>query len=301
MLTSQWVENTPITNPNVKVKAAKKQPCFSKNRKQHKQSDSNKHTSIDINLVQLHFNTKRAGSVLEPNFLHPMCNSNNKNSQATAIDDIETIQEKETTIASLHSKSFFSTTFKKKIGPMEQKAKGKLFIRGGGGGGDIGAGICIGSDEQQSQQQQQQPQQQQQQKTRNLNENNHNNKLYQDNNGRTNEINNSHKSNLNDEFYQCLDEAQGDFLMAPTPTADLTNLDPIEMEARVILLKLGITSEMLCQAVDCGPRSDIIGAYRIVMHRLQKQQMYAQYHDTTPGEEQVSTIPKNNHRICAIL
>lgn len=99
-------------------------------------------------------------------------------------------------------------------------------------------------------------------------------------------------------------EDQGEFVMSPTNTNILTDIHPVEMEARLTLEKLGITSEMLCQSIESGPRSDIIGAYRIVVHRIQKQQLL------TKTNEQIAAAaadiepigkPKNSRRTCAIL
>lgn len=110
----------------------------------------------------------------------------------------------------------------------------------------------------------------------------------------------SHLSGLNGDIDHGLEETPGEYLMAPTATNDLDNLDPLEVEARAILSKLGINDDMLFQAINSGPRSDIMGAYRIVIHRLQKQRIHALQAELTPADEQPS-IPKNNHRICAIL
>lgn len=110
----------------------------------------------------------------------------------------------------------------------------------------------------------------------------------------------SHLSGLNGDIDHGLEETPGEYLMAPTATNDLDNLNPLEVEARAILSKLGINDDMLYQAINSGPRSDIMGAYRIVIHRLQKQRIHALQAELTPADEQPS-IPKNNHRICAIL
>lgn len=281
IINSQWIQDTPIMGTNLRTAPAattatktntKKQPCFLGNSKKHK-AETNKNTSIDMNLVQLHFNTKRTNSVLEPNFLHP-------------IDNIEQLAEKDAIISNTQNKSFLSTKFKKRIGPMEPKAKEKSFIRQDDDGRS--------------------------------NNNNKKTQITNDINGSSAKIdkcrpdanatydgtsfNGSQKSSLNVSINpQYMDEQQDDFLRAPTPTDNLTHLNPLEMETRMILLKLGISSEMLCKAMDNGPRSDVIGAYRIVIHRLQKQQFYAQHAEALTAFDEQPSLPKNNHRICAIL
>lgn len=94
------------------------------------------------------------------------------------------------------------------------------------------------------------------------------------------------------------DEEQGDFIMLPTNTTDLTSLHPLEVEARNILMTLGINGELLLSSIPDGPRSDIIGAYRIVIHRLQQhaylQKLEQRYNSI------VQPIPKTNKR-CVIL
>lgn len=67
-------------------------------------------------------------------------------------------------------------------------------------------------------------------------------------------------------------EEQSDFVMLPKNTLHLDGLNRLEIEARKKLEELGITEQMICDAIEAGPRSDIIGAYRIIVHRLQKQE-----------------------------
>lgn len=69
------------------------------------------------------------------------------------------------------------------------------------------------------------------------------------------------------------EEELGDFVMAPTHTDDVSLLHPFEVEARTILEQLGIPSEVLFRSIESGPRSDIIGAYRIIIHRLQRRKL----------------------------
>lgn len=104
----------------------------------------------------------------------------------------------------------------------------------------------------------------------------------------------SNKSELTNEY----DEEEGEFVMLPTCTSDLTHLHQMEIETRRILLNLGVTSEMLIRSVSSGPRSDIIGAYRIIINRIQKQALLAKQAELIAQEE--LNKPKTN-RTCAIL
>ncbi|GAB0087193.1 NIM1 [Sergentomyia squamirostris] len=97
------------------------------------------------------------------------------------------------------------------------------------------------------------------------------------------------------------EEEEGEFIMRPTFTYDLTHLHPMEVETRRILEKLGITGEMLCHSISSGPRSDVIGAYRIVINRLQKQIMLAKLKETLAKEEANATKSKGNTTSCVIL
>lgn len=279
ILNSQWMQDTPTkTNSKARPTTAtmassktqsKKPSCFSRNRKKYK-AETSKHTTVDMSLIQIHFNTKRSNSVLEPNFLHP-------------IDNVDGATEKEVIVTCTQTKSFLSATFKKRIGPMEPKTKGKSLATSTGDNNN--------------------------KKTRMTNETTDepNTKVENsctDVDGIANgAVVGSLKSNINATIEQQSeeDEQQGEYLMAPTCTNSLTNLNPLEMEARMTLMKLGVSSEMLCQAIENGPRSDIIGAYRIIVHRLQKQQMYAKRADESNVTDDQPVIPKNNHRICAIL
>ncbi|XP_063700352.1 serine/threonine-protein kinase MARK1 [Culicoides brevitarsis] len=94
------------------------------------------------------------------------------------------------------------------------------------------------------------------------------------------------------------DEQKG-FVMLPTQSKDVTELDEIEQNARKILNNLGISDELLCQAIPSGPRSDIIGAYRIIVHRLQKQAYIVKQAESMVVEEPIK--PKNHRKTCVIL
>lgn len=75
--------------------------------------------------------------------------------------------------------------------------------------------------------------------------------------------NNSKKSSICslDAKVDSYDEIQGDFIMRPTLNENLVllNVNPLEIEAKRILLNLGITKEMLENSIENGPRCDIIG------------------------------------------
>lgn len=114
----------------------------------------------------------------------------------------------------------------------------------------------------------------------------------------------SKKNSISNAFAEEENEDQGDFVMSPTNTDVLTDLHPVEIQARQTLEKLGITSEMLCQSIESGPRSDIIGAYRIVVHRIQKQQLLTKTNElmaAAAAEIEPIGKPKNIRRTCAIL
>lgn len=96
------------------------------------------------------------------------------------------------------------------------------------------------------------------------------------------------------------DEDQGNFVMNPTNTDDLTSINPLEAEARLILENLGITIDMLRRSIENGPRSEVIGAYRIVVYRLQKLVSFPKQEDVTLFEAQIRESSKNNRR-CTIL
>ncbi|XP_073826836.1 serine/threonine-protein kinase MARK1 [Musca autumnalis] len=101
-------------------------------------------------------------------------------------------------------------------------------------------------------------------------------------------------------LFKNYDNETGPCIMFPTDTEDLNKLTPLEQEARQILEELGITTEMLMQASQNGPRSDIIGAYRIVINRLQKQSWLARKHVEMALQEMPKT-EKKIERSCCIL
>lgn len=96
------------------------------------------------------------------------------------------------------------------------------------------------------------------------------------------------------------DDNQGNFVMNPTNTDDLTCMNPLEAEARLLLENLGITNDMLRRSIENGPRSEIIGAYRIVVHRLQKRISFQKQENVSLFEAQFRETSKNDRR-CSIL
>ncbi|XP_001356997.4 serine/threonine-protein kinase NIM1 isoform X1 [Drosophila pseudoobscura] len=101
-------------------------------------------------------------------------------------------------------------------------------------------------------------------------------------------------------LFKNYDAETGSCVMLPTATEDLSKLGALEFEARQLLAELGLSSEMLLNARQSGPRSDIIGAYRIVVNRLQKQSWLARKH----VEMALHIEPKVEKRIersCCIL
>lgn len=86
------------------------------------------------------------------------------------------------------------------------------------------------------------------------------------------------------------------FMMLPTRTTSDANLlralNPIEMEARKIMRTLGITDEMLEKQIDQGPRSEIIGIYRIIIMRLKTQKEQTSISHQSPV---ISDKLNNNH------
>ncbi|XP_049533697.1 sperm motility kinase-like [Anopheles darlingi] len=86
---------------------------------------------------------------------------------------------------------------------------------------------------------------------------------------------NARQVDLREKLERTIDEEHGKFVMYPTTAVSSEgnrHLHVLEAETRRLMKVLGITSEMLNRAVANGPRSDIIGVYRIIMHRLQREQ-----------------------------
>lgn len=60
------------------------------------------------------------------------------------------------------------------------------------------------------------------------------------------------------------------FVIEPTDTQDLSQLNPIEAKARKKLETYGITTKLLCDNVALSSKSSVIGVYRIIIHRFQQ-------------------------------
>uniref|UniRef100_A0A182YH02 non-specific serine/threonine protein kinase n=3 Tax=Anopheles stephensi TaxID=30069 RepID=A0A182YH02_ANOST len=91
---------------------------------------------------------------------------------------------------------------------------------------------------------------------------------------------------LREKLDRTIDEEHGRFMMYPTTAVSSEgnrHLHPLEMETRRIMKALGITGDMIARAVTNGPRSDIIGVYRIIMHRLQREQTSVRLATTNGG------------------
>lgn len=274
ILTSQWINNQFITLESA-ITASTKQSAnntkkihwFSRKRIIHKTDLS----QAEANLVQLYFNTKRANSVLEENFLHPI---NILPSMST--DESANVTDGHT---KTRRRSIFGHSLKKKIGPMEEKNKSNLFNNRTNG---IEDKISISHSDQI------------QALRRTVESSSKHNSITCGSSGGISGIG---CDDIND------DEEQGDFVMAPTKTDSLDGLHPLEIEARLILQKIGITSEMLCHSIDSGPRSDVIGAYRIVIYRLQRRKFLSKQQEQLPTPP-IETIPmtgQKSDKMCAIL
>lgn len=257
---------------------SKKHRWFSRKRIIHKTDPSQN----DTNLVQLYFNTKRANSVLEENFLHPisalpsMSIAADGDSVNGGIVDVKPQQQQQ----QQRRRLIFGGSIKKRIGPIEEKNKSNLFHKRTNG---IDERISIADSNQM-----------------------HALRQTIETSSKHNSIV-SATSNHDDAID---DEEQGHFIMAPTNTDCTDSLHPLECETRQILHKIGIDWEMLSNAIESGPRSDIIGAYRIVINRLQKrkimmlkqqhQHQQHQQHDQ-PNAELMPMIQRKSDKMCAIL
>lgn len=90
------------------------------------------------------------------------------------------------------------------------------------------------------------------------------------------------RSYSNDHLEESSIESEKDFerfMMIPSRTncdEDLLRaLNPLEKEVRKLMNKLGISNELLEKHIDNGPRSEIIGIYRILLMRLKTQKEQA--------------------------
>lgn len=86
------------------------------------------------------------------------------------------------------------------------------------------------------------------------------------------------------------------YMMIPTRTerdeAVLRGLTPLEQETRKIMRTLGIDDEVLEKHIEHGPRSEIIGIYRIIIMRLKTQKEQASISHHSPA---ISDKLNNNH------
>lgn len=208
--------------------------------------------------TQLTFNTKRANSVLAENFLHPI-------EVSPCADEPLDLTEKS---RKKRSRSIFSNSFKKRIGPSDEHGKSN---------GNHTAPVRRDSID----------------------------PRLHSNTGSIDALRRTVESSSKQNSISCTDDAYdeeelGDFVMAPTNTDDMSLLHPFEVEARAILDKLGIPSEMLFRSIESGPRSDSIGAYRIIIHRLQRRKLMARQQEAAEAEAQPQPAPKSVQK-CAIL
>ncbi|XP_055642838.1 uncharacterized protein LOC129779410 isoform X2 [Toxorhynchites rutilus septentrionalis] len=160
--------------------------------------------------------TKRAGSVLEESFLHPLepggVDLNHINQLDNNVSNNNTFNYNE--LSSAKGRKFsFSRAVKKRISPLEITMM-------------------------------------------------HNSKP---SNSETSTV------DFRDRLVQLIDTEHGKHVMYPT-TIQSVRMHPIEKESRRLMENLGISSDILEKSVISGPRSDIIGIYRILVHRLQKEQ-----------------------------
>lgn len=104
------------------------------------------------------------------------------------------------------------------------------------------------------------------------------------------------------------------FMMNPTRTNQdivlLKNLHPIEQSTRKIMGTLGINDELLEKNIEHGPRSEIIGIYRIIIMRLKtqissesisQQQSPANNDKLNNHNHKLQKTKKHNATRCAIL
>lgn len=280
IIASQWINNHFIKLESAissKMKStgghhvnggSKKHRWFSRKRIIQKTDPS----QTDANLVQLYFNTKRANSVLDENFLHPI---NALPSMSISTDDSVNgndgghVKPQQQQQPQRQRRSIFGSSLKKRIGPIEEKNKSNLFKSNGI---DEKISSITHSDQLHALRQ-------------------------------TIETSSKHNSITSGSVDDAIDdEEQGDFIMAPSHSECTDGMHPLEIEARAVLQKVGITHEMLCHAIESGPRSDIIGAYRIVINRLQRRKiMTRQQQQDQQNSDALPIIQHKSDKMCAIL
>lgn len=294
MLASQWIQHINHIEQMNHQKSSKRTSLFfshsSNDRpatlhpnkyKNRRGSRNNKDRSPELShFTTIQCNTKRATSVLADNFLHPIENIQHYDKDLSSQTDHGRFPTK---------RMIFSGNLKKKIGPMEQD---KISYSTNKSNNEIKSTNDISHDL--------------------SNKNSVSSLDVLANNATPTSGSGGHMMQaINKSITDFaspthnpittghpFDEEQGNFIMLPTSTVELSHLHSIEIEARRILLNLGVNSDMLMRSVSNGPRSDIIGAYRIIIHRLQKQLLLAKQAEIIALEEM--TKPKTN-RTCAIL
>lgn len=95
-----------------------------------------------------------------------------------------------------------------------------------------------------------------------------------------------------------------DCLSSPTITTDPHQIPELERVARLMLEKLGIDGTALTAHADKGPRSNVIGTYRIVVHRLTKpsQDRVLSAASNVPKTSQSANTKKGlKSKMCSIL
>lgn len=107
------------------------------------------------------------------------------------------------------------------------------------------------------------------------------------------------RSYSNDDPSTSNDDTEKDFekfMMLPTFTNNDVNslraLNPLEVEVRKIMKSLGISDESLEKSIEQGPRSEIIGIYRIIIMRLKTQKELSLMSPPTPV---INDMLNNNH------
>ncbi|XP_055599153.1 uncharacterized protein LOC129748526 isoform X2 [Uranotaenia lowii] len=77
-------------------------------------------------------------------------------------------------------------------------------------------------------------------------------------------------SDYRERLQKLVEDEHGIFVMFPTASEN-NNMHSHEKETRRLMANLGIDSDMIEKSIQNGPRSDIVGIYRIVVHRMQKE------------------------------
>lgn len=89
------------------------------------------------------------------------------------------------------------------------------------------------------------------------------------------------------------------FMKLPTRVNGDTNalraLNPLEQEVRKMMNKLGISETLLEKHIEQGPRSEIIGIYRILIMRLKTQKEQASVNNNNNNDSSLSLGSKNHN------